>query len=1002
MKLEATQIAKILKEHICEQKTFFVFSTDVTASSWLSWCAKEINKNEQIFSISAERFIAWDKFKSKYIKLKEKDCKPIPSQMRKIFTNDLLRRNKTEHFLKKIINPIYAENGLSFVDWISSNLMSLKVWADKGFDLSDEEESDYCLIFNEYKSFLEKNNFFEQSWIAPDFLNTDEKFIVFYPETYEDFCEYQMFFDSSKNIQCVHVQPMKNEEDSPKLYYYSDSRREIRKTILYIRKLRHQGIDWNEIALHIPDLETIRPYLERELKNYEVPTIFHAGTPLTSCSAGQIFSLIQDCFQSDFSYNSIRALVLNGYIPWSNAEIEINGKKTQRDLCTDLVRFGQENHCICSYTKKTETEQGIVTQKKISTWEESFSKSDDELLFNFYKNLKKQIESICKTKSFEDLKKSWFIFLEGNGSTPLISKEKFKLPQFEESDKILGRCIRELEKLIVLEKLYLKHGELKIENIFSFYINELNKIVYAPQPEKIDAVNVYKYKNAAAAAFNYNFILNCSQTAISVSSKPLNFLSEQKRFKLGIKDYDSTKSFISLYAATGTSISSCAERSFSGYAIPHSSFKICKQKQNEKLNDQLKELDFEDFIICEGKNIRNKIEAKELTENQVLQFNNWKAHSNCGTTYKEKESSNLLKTVTETVENKYCAEKSDLPRITQSDLANFFPCPRNWLFRNVLKIKEDDFNTELMDKYETGNILHSIMDFLLKKWQEPAHVFKTVLPLSTENGFSHNLLDAAQESDNNKNQIVSSIILNDIEECFFNTIETQKYNRRTLVKDILISQKNNFCKTILSFLSYFCSSSLFGNWRIVATEKQLFFTPDGKEYSLYGKIDCLLKQITDEGEEIYAIVDYKTTALPKGSEANACLVEKNPIEVDELKNFQLALYKILVDNNKMNAQQGAFISIKNKKDETIFYPDSNTKKNTKATEFTEKTIPVFFEYSDYFSKKLKSMSFEPFKKEKIITDKNKFYQLDEYSDCSNCSYKTICRTTFSISENKLQ
>ena len=54
MKLESTEIAKILKENNCDQKTYFVFSTDVTASSWLSWCAKEINKTEQtIHTINA-------------------------------------------------------------------------------------------------------------------------------------------------------------------------------------------------------------------------------------------------------------------------------------------------------------------------------------------------------------------------------------------------------------------------------------------------------------------------------------------------------------------------------------------------------------------------------------------------------------------------------------------------------------------------------------------------------------------------------------------------------------------------------------------------------------------------------------------------------------------------------------------------------------------------------------------------------------------------------------
>lgn len=995
MKLEQTQIAKTLKENIFNKNTNFVFSTDVVASSWFSWCVKNLNNSEKIFCIAAERFIAWDKFKSKYMQDDEKACKPIPAQMRKIFTHNLLRRNKTEHFLKKIINPQYAENALSFSDWISSNLTSLKLWADKGFDLSDEEECDYSLIFNEYKNFLEKNNFFEQAWLNPNFSNAHENFIIFYPEIFEDYCEYKNIFDSSKNIQSVHFCKNESEETCPKLYYFSDSRRELRKTALYVRKLHDEGASWNEIALHIPDLETIRPYLERELKLYNIPTIFHAGTPLTSCSAGQIFSLIQNCFQSDFSYDSVRALVLNGYIPWNNAEIEVNGEKFKRDLCTELVRFGQENHCVCSYTKKTEDKNGQIKETKFSTWEESFSKTDDELLFNFYKNLKKQIEAVCKAKSFEDLKKAWFIFLDGNGTTPLISKEKFKLAQFESSNKILGRCINELEKLIVLEKLYLNNSDIKIENVFNFFINELNEIIYAPQPEKIDAINVYKYKNAAAAAFNYNFILNCTQTSINVNSKPLNFLSEEKRKKLGIKDNDCTKTFIELYNSTGFSITSCAEKSFSGYAIPHSDFKIYEKNIDSKEeNDQLEILDCEDFIICEGKNIRSKAQAKNLTQNQILQFNNWISHSKFNSSYKENESLNLKNLLKNTIKDNFSlTATSENPRITQSDLSCFFPCPRNWIFKNILRIKEDDLDTELINKYEIGNILHKVMELLLEKWQEPSHIFKNILPTAKDNQFFHTLIE------NSESEEILSIINEDIAKSFCEAIEKLDYNHRPLVKDILLSQKNSFCKTILTFLHNFCDINLFGNWQIVATEKKLSFSPEEKNYTLYGKIDCLLKQNTDE--EIYAIVDYKTTKLPSATEANASIIKESKDESKELQNFQLALYKIIVDNNKMNAQQGIFASIKTGKTNTVFCSDSSSTRKIKASDFLKETVPVFFEYCDYFSKKINSFNFEPCKKQKEITNKNKFSQLDIYSNCAECNYRTICRTTFSISEHKL-
>ena len=68
--------------------------------------------------------------------------------------------------------------------------------------------------------------------------------------------------------------------------------------------------------MNIPDLETYRPYLERELTKYCVPFVIRAGYPLIKNTAGQVFAEIQKCYDSDFSYDSVRALILDEYIPW--------------------------------------------------------------------------------------------------------------------------------------------------------------------------------------------------------------------------------------------------------------------------------------------------------------------------------------------------------------------------------------------------------------------------------------------------------------------------------------------------------------------------------------------------------------------------------------------------------------------------------------------------------------------------------------------------------------
>ena len=42
----------------------------------------------------------------------------------------------------------------------------------------DDEDNDYLFLYNEYCSFLKKNNMFEPSWVDSKFVETQKKFII--------------------------------------------------------------------------------------------------------------------------------------------------------------------------------------------------------------------------------------------------------------------------------------------------------------------------------------------------------------------------------------------------------------------------------------------------------------------------------------------------------------------------------------------------------------------------------------------------------------------------------------------------------------------------------------------------------------------------------------------------------------------------------------------------------------------------------------------------------
>ncbi|MBR0495510.1 MAG: hypothetical protein IJJ71_04985, partial [Treponema sp.] len=172
-------LGAFFKDALCDLNNVFVFSTDVVKNSWAEWCVSHPDESG-VDVVLMERFIAWDKFKGEVVRGRDADKASIPSILRKFFVSSLISENAASPdgntIFKKIINPIFRKDSASFADWISDTLRSLKLWNDTVSSLPDykfdDEDEDYLELYKRYSDFLNANNFFEPSWVEPDFSAT--------------------------------------------------------------------------------------------------------------------------------------------------------------------------------------------------------------------------------------------------------------------------------------------------------------------------------------------------------------------------------------------------------------------------------------------------------------------------------------------------------------------------------------------------------------------------------------------------------------------------------------------------------------------------------------------------------------------------------------------------------------------------------------------------------------------------------------------------------------
>ena len=956
IELEPVRIADVLKENLKHKDTIFVFSTDVALVSWAEWCVKNPQASG-VKAVALERFIAWDTFKEKYAVAKESGRHAVPAVLRKVFVRNLIEENAAgvrsgKPIFKSIVNPQFADDADSFADWIAKNLPLLKTWYEKFSryasdhpEAADDEDEDYLTLYRRYVDFLGES-MFEPAWFMPDFTEERKKFIIFYPEQLEDFDEYEAVFVAVENITS-YVLPEK-EVHTGEVFVYPDARTELRRTALCIRNIVGKSggeLSYEDIALHVPELETYRPYIERELANYRIPFVVRSGERFTVGSAGSIFEDIDECRKNNYSYDSVRRLVLDGRVPWKN-----------KALNESLVREGNRLHCICNYGEK-------------DVWIEALGKSGkSERELELYKRLKKSIEAVTGAKSFEGLRTAWLIF-----KNEFLSDDEFSI----EANNILGRCIAELETLVAIEKDYIEPLGLKLRSPFSFFINELRSKTYRPQ-DTLSGVSVFDYKVAACAAYPVNIVINCTQDALTVVRKPLGFLTTQKRRALGIRDSDAASTaFIRLYgkfnnAGGARSVFSCSEQTFSGFAIPHTYFNIAPVEKNHTPFD---ELDADDFILNERKWFLSESDApRALSDLQKAQYENWKASSDfsLNTPCAQSVDTGVKKIIDYVLKerrtlNGSSSEDASVVKITQSDMRDFFPCPRKWLFKSVVKLREDSLDASLFEKYDQGNINHKILELLFKSFD--------TLPVTSEDG-------TFGEHENDIRKLIKEKTYDAICDKSFG------FYQSPIALRVLEAQSGKFEKIIIDFLHEFCKQGKgFGGCRVVSTEASCEAWESGKRYKYFGKIDCVLSD--DAGRII--IVDYKNTVPPSIA---SCRADET---TGTLKNFQCAMYVTLWNlADPVKVDKMVFCSIKNAGDNTVVIDYGDDKK---LPESYVPTLSVFDRYASLFYETVENGNPEPLRGVRHGDDA--LIVPDVYSDCMACDFKTICRTAYTVASHKL-
>jgi hypothetical protein len=971
-------IRSVIQREIARQESCFVFPSEAASSRW----ARRACDFTAVRSVALNRFMAWDRFKERAVSAPSLGKRPVSQVLRRIFVRALAGQNARaleESRLSPgegpgrggppgrpdtgeglpfrfLIPPEYAGEGAVFVSALTDILPSLGYWktlmAGGGIE-PDGEDRDLMVLEGEYRAFLEKFRLFEPSWEIPSREEGGNRYFIFYPELIEDFAEYEPFLKrAGEKYRWI---PMEKEEEFLPFYRFDTIREELRSAVLEIRRLHgEEHIPFDEMAVSVPGLKEIEPYLLREFSLYNIPLHRRFGRPLAEYGAGRLFSLINDCAANNFSFSALKALVLNTSLPW---------RYPQKN--EDLILFGIENNCVSGYRDGDE-------QKDV--WEEAFKlplRAREKELRGYYLALKRKITAFISCRGFTALRAAYFS-LRGNraefedpagGAKSFFSRERCSA----ESDAVLGRCVEELSALIRIEKdlgLTGENSRFMPPSPLQFFISLLREKQYVPKRHEA-GVNLFQYRVAAAAPFACHFVLNASQSSATVLYRPLKFLRRDKRERLKLTggDTDASASFFRAYGVRGEGEGrarlriSSSDRTFSGWTIPHSFFSA-PLLRGETLSPG------EDFFIRErdwwafpGEGGGFPARLFSVQKEGFERFKNLAPRDNAFDLTRPRSPFSgpacqpvfdRLRAVQWAEREGAEGEKEICLKVSATDLNDFFTCSLFWLYKKIFAVREFSLEARLLDDASRGLLYHRILEKVFARIREE------------EPFFDPGHLERYREWTR-----------------FYTreTVQKESAFKGPLASPLAGAQAKTLERRIFGLLN--TEAKYFSGYSVAVLESSFRVFREG--LLLNGVIDRV--SCSPEGEPV--IIDYKTGATPARGAAVLS-------EASTLTDFQIPLYIKLYEESLKEGGKNAppvegavFMSILNR-DITAVVGKFPGKRDPLSREDYQPTLDALEGYIAAFRSALETLDFSltrmPLKK-----------------TCAACDYRNICRTTFAVS-----
>jgi hypothetical protein len=634
-------------------------------------------------ALRSDRYLSWDKFKEFRFSV-EREEKPANKLIRSLFAADILAANgsqKTGPVFRSLINPNFLENSASFLSYIVSILPGLSVVETLDpHTVENELYHDLHYLLGRYKRFLNGNGLFEPGYERLPLSAVTDRAVLFFPEVLDDFHEYGAIIEQSESVKVVKHSNYRAREET-NLLLFDNQLYEIRWVLNRVEQLLETGTEPDRIAITAATDDTA-DFLFREADVRGIPLLRRRGKNLLDYAPGRLFTLLQECYETDYSLDSLKRLLLHQGCPWQTPQ-----------LGRQLIRFGIDNHCISNFS---------AGRHRYNMWIQNLERLGMRSLLGFFKILSASISAIINAPDYKELRKRINGFIS----------------RFIDNDRWQGDGLRALQRCFkVLDDL--DDTAAGITGItspppFAMFINALKAELYVPVIRH-EGVPVYPYRVAAGIYPEHHFVAGTTQAGTEIIISRYPFLREDQKSRNGLTDTDLTDQFLSLYEFSGREVSlTCSKESLKGRELVPGYFVA-----NNKIEERARENDrfIHEKLLWGGNVPKGSLQTRYQNTIYPVQYEGFTSISTTGFGEKRDDFTAVRIPSPELADRLASNRRNDKGMLSlgHGDIADYQNCGFHYLLVYLLGLEERNYGPTYFDPLLAGTFTHTVAYRLFHK-----------------------------------------------------------------------------------------------------------------------------------------------------------------------------------------------------------------------------------------------------------------------------------------------